>query len=114
VRRGDELPEIVLRHPVGQRFPRSFIRLQRNRRSELHQLELVRRLQARHEVLQGDRAHLLDLLKTLWSLVRAEADTSSRDSATSERLIAICAVIREELDPATFPPGPRAFAPMLH
>ncbi len=61
-----------------------------------HQLELVRRLQARREVLQADRAHLLDLLRTLWTLVRAEADTGSRDEATLERLIAICVEIRGE------------------
>jgi hypothetical protein len=64
-----------------------------------HQLALVRRLQARREVLQGDRGHLLDLLRTLWTLVRAEADTSSRDSVSHERLIAICAEIHDELDP---------------
>ena len=64
-----------------------------------HQLALVRRLQARREVLQGERGHLLDLLRTLWTLVRAEADTSSRDQESLERLIAMCAEIREELAP---------------
>ncbi|MEO8577617.1 MAG: serine/threonine-protein kinase [Gemmatimonadales bacterium] len=65
-----------------------------------HQLELVRRLQARREILQSDRGHLLDLLKTLWTLVRAEADTSSRDSISLERLVAMCDEIRHELNPA--------------
>lgn len=70
-----------------------------------HQLELVRRLQARREVIEGDRAHLVDLLRTLWTLVRAGADSGSRNSAPVERLLAICVEIRQEL--GTPPVAPR-------
>ena len=66
-----------------------------------HQLALVRRMQARREVILGERAHLVDLLRTLWTLTRAAGDRGSDDTGTVERLREVCAQIRVELDSAS-------------
>jgi len=63
-----------------------------------HQLALVRRMQARRDMLLGERSHVVDLLRTLWTLARATGDSGSGDTSTIERLRAACAQIRLELD----------------
>ena len=68
----------------------------------LHQLELVRRMNARAGVLSHRRAHLFHLLRGLWAqlcLTRntAEAGTQSGGHATG-KLRALCAEIADEID----------------
>ncbi|HEY3257518.1 MAG TPA: hypothetical protein VGJ64_01570 [Gemmatimonadaceae bacterium] len=65
-----------------------------------HQLELVRRMRGRRELILGDRAHLIDLLRGLWILVRACSDSQGGESPEVERLQALCAKIRVELSEA--------------
>ena len=62
-----------------------------------HQLDLVRRMQSRREVVLGARAHLMELIRALWSLVCATGDSHDRDHGSVERLQARCAEIRMEL-----------------
>jgi hypothetical protein len=62
-----------------------------------HQLELVRRMRGRREVILRDRAHLIDLLRGLWILVQACGDSQGGESVEVERLQALCAEIRAEL-----------------
>ncbi|HZK77755.1 MAG TPA: serine/threonine-protein kinase, partial [Gemmatimonadaceae bacterium] len=63
-----------------------------------HQLDLVRRMQGRREVVLRERAHFVDLLRGLWKLVRSTGDTLDRDIGAVDRLQALCAEIRLELD----------------
>jgi len=62
-----------------------------------HQLDLVRRMQSRREVVLRERAHLVDQLRALWTLVRAAGDSQPGDSGVVERLQALCAEIRVEV-----------------
>jgi hypothetical protein len=63
-----------------------------------NQLEVVRRMQGRREVVLRDRAHLFDLMRTLWTLVRATCESTNGDAGAMYRLAALCEEIR--LDPA--------------
>jgi hypothetical protein len=64
-----------------------------------NQLEVVRRMQGRREIVLRDRAHLLDLMRALWTAVRAIGENTGADAAAVERLAALCEEIR--LDPAS-------------
>lgn len=63
-----------------------------------HQLDLVRRMRGRREVILRDRAHLVDLLRGLWIVVRACGDSHGGESVEVERLQALCAKITGELN----------------
>lgn len=63
-----------------------------------HQLDLVRRMQGRREVVLGERAHLVVQLKALWTLVRAVSESEDGDLLAVERLLLTCAEIRSEVD----------------
>lgn len=65
-----------------------------------HQLDIVRRMQSRREVLLRDRAHLVDLLRSLWSLVRVAGDSQNEETRVAEKLQVLCMDIRAELGPA--------------
>ena len=62
-----------------------------------HQLDLVRKMRGRREVILRDRAHLVGLLKGLWLVVRACGDSQGGESVEVERLQALCAKITGEL-----------------
>ena len=62
-----------------------------------HQLDLVRRMQVRREVVQRERTHLLELLRSLWTVARASGDSPDRDTDTVVRLQSLGAEIRHEL-----------------
>jgi hypothetical protein len=64
-----------------------------------NQLEVVRRMQGRREIVLRDRAHLLDLMRALWAAVRAIGENTGADAGAVERLAALCEEIR--LDPAS-------------
>jgi serine/threonine-protein kinase len=71
-----------------------------------HQLALVRRMHGRQELAVQRRAHLLDLLRALWTQLAAVAEAADGGGATEEltrRLRALCAEIAEQGDP---PPAP--------
>jgi len=61
-----------------------------------HQLDLVRRMQNRRELVMRERASLVDLLRNLWTLVCATGESHDRDSGASERLRALCMEIQLE------------------
>jgi len=61
-----------------------------------HQLDLVRRLQSRREVVLRERAHLVDLLKELWSALRDIGESQDGNPTAVERLDALCSRIRLE------------------
>ncbi len=62
-----------------------------------HQLELVRRLQGRREVVLQQRAHLVDLLRELWSVLRDIGESQDGNPAAISRLDAMCARMHLEL-----------------
>jgi hypothetical protein len=55
-------------------------------------------MRSRREVIIRDRAHLVDLLKGLWIVVRACGDSQGGESVEVERLQALCAKITGELN----------------
>lgn len=61
-----------------------------------HQLDIVRRMQNRRELVMRERASLVDLLRNLWTLVCATGESHDRDSGASERLRALCTEIQLE------------------
>ena len=63
-----------------------------------HQLDVVRRMQGRREVVLRERAHLIDQLRALWTLVRAAGESEDGDSAVVDRLLVLCGEIRASLD----------------
>jgi serine/threonine protein kinase len=67
-----------------------------------HQFEIVRRMRARHEALTLQREHLFDLLRGLWTHLRAACDTPVGDptalDAAAEGLRALCAEVAAELE----------------
>ncbi|HVE77425.1 MAG TPA: serine/threonine-protein kinase [Gemmatimonadaceae bacterium] len=74
-----------------------------------HQLELVRRMRGRQEIVSRRRAHLLDFLRGLWTqLCRVHDAAAGSPAAAGEpsgRVRALCAEIAEELQ------GRRSAAP---
>ena len=60
-----------------------------------HQLEVVRRLQGRREVVVRERDHLVDLLKTLWNVV---SDVAEAPDSMPHRVDVLCAKIELELE----------------
>lgn len=62
-----------------------------------HQLDLVRRMQSRREIVLRERAHFVDLLRALWTVVRAAGDDREGDGGAVDRLDALCAEILREL-----------------
>jgi hypothetical protein len=67
-----------------------------------HQLEVVRRMRGRHEMVWQQRAHLFDMLRGLWTQLCAACDavsvsTEARNQGL-ERARALCAEIAAELD----------------
>ncbi|HEY8174678.1 MAG TPA: serine/threonine-protein kinase [Gemmatimonadaceae bacterium] len=74
-----------------------------------HQLEVVRRMRARHEALSQQRAHLFDLLRGLWTQLRAACDAPAGAAGTPdptiERVRALCAEIAAELEKESEMPG---------
>jgi len=72
-------------------------------RSELRdlvrlQLEIVRRMQGRREIVQRQRSHFVDLLETFWCAIRDVGE--SRDGSPEGGLMvnALCAEIHGSLD----------------
>ena len=67
-----------------------------------HQLEVVRRMRARYEALSQQRAHLFNLLRGLWTQLRAACDAPARvggtPDPTMERVRALCTEIAAELE----------------
>lgn len=59
-----------------------------------HQLEVVRRMQGRGEVLRRQRSHFVDLLKEVWTVVREAGESRDANPAGDGRLVAICAELR--------------------
>lgn len=62
-----------------------------------NQLEVVRRMQGRGEVLGRRRSHFVDLLREVWTVVREVGETRDGDTAGADRLAALCAEIRLEV-----------------
>jgi hypothetical protein len=62
-----------------------------------HQLDLVRRMQSRREVVLRERAHLMELIRSLWSHMRETSDSHDLDKGRVDRLEALCAEIQLEL-----------------
>jgi hypothetical protein len=62
-----------------------------------HQLSIIRRMQGRREVIMRERAQLVDLLRALWSLVRAATDTRDDEARIVERFYALCVEIQTKL-----------------
>jgi hypothetical protein len=62
-----------------------------------HQLDLVRRMQSRREVVIRERTHLMELIRALWTQLRSTSDSHDRDSEPIDRLKALCAEIQLEL-----------------
>jgi hypothetical protein len=62
-----------------------------------HQLEIVRRMQGRGEILRRQRAHFVDLLKEVWTVVREVGESRDGNPAGAGRLVALCAEIRLEV-----------------
>ncbi|HUQ20845.1 MAG TPA: serine/threonine-protein kinase [Gemmatimonadaceae bacterium] len=62
-----------------------------------HELELVRRMQTRREVLVDDRGRLMEMLKALWNVVRQASDD---DSNLENRLELLCGKIETEIGAA--------------
>ena len=62
-----------------------------------HQLEVVRRMQGRGEVLARQRSHFADLLRQVWTVVREVGESRGDDTAGAGRLAALCAEIRVEI-----------------
>jgi serine/threonine protein kinase len=80
---------------------------ERSERRELrelvrHQLDIVRRVRGRRETMAQQRAHLFDLLRGLWTHVRAACDTPVDDprqvADASNRVRTLCAEIAADLD----------------
>jgi len=74
-----------------------------NQRSELRdlirlQLEIVRRMQARLEIVQRERSHFVDLLETFWCALRDIGESRDGDPEGGLRVDALCAGIHSELD----------------
>ena len=74
-----------------------------NERHELrdlvrHQLDLVRRMQGRREIVQRQRSHFVDLLKALWSAIRDVGESRDGGPDGSQRVDALCAEIRRDLE----------------
>ena len=57
-------------------------------------------MRGRREVILRDRAHLVDLLRALWIVVRACGDSQGGESVEVEKLQALCAKITGELSAA--------------
>ena len=62
-----------------------------------HQLEVVRRMQGRGEILARQRSHFADLLRQVWTVVREVGESRGDDIAGAGRLAALCAEIRVEI-----------------
>ena len=63
-----------------------------------HQLDLVRRLQSRREVVLQQRAHLVNLLRELWSVLREVGESHEGNPRVLSRLDELCARIDRELN----------------
>jgi hypothetical protein len=68
-----------------------------------HQLEVVRRMQGRGEILARQRSHFADLLRQVWTVVREVGESRGDDTAGAGRLAALCAEIRVEIASAHQP-----------
>ena len=69
-----------------------------------HQLDLVHRMQGRREIVLAERARLMDMLRALWTLVRAAGDNSpGQEPGVVDRLHALCSEIQLQLEPAGLP-----------
>jgi hypothetical protein len=76
-----------------------------------HQLDIIRRMQGRREVILTERAHFTDLFRALWALVRAAGDTMDDQSRVIDRLHALCTEIRTEVGAAAVETWPRERGP---
>jgi hypothetical protein len=60
-----------------------------------HQLDIVRRMQARTEILRRQRSHFVALLKDVWTAVREIGESRDGNPAGADRLAEVCADIRK-------------------
>jgi serine/threonine-protein kinase len=63
-----------------------------------HQLDLVRRMQGRREIVQRQRSHLVDLLKALWGAIRDVGESRDGGPDGAQRIDALCGEIRRDLE----------------
>lgn len=66
-----------------------------------HQLDLVRRMQGRREIVQRQRSRFVDLLKALWSAIRDVGESRDGGPDGAQRIDALCAEIRRDLERST-------------
>jgi hypothetical protein len=59
-----------------------------------HQLDIVRRMQARTEILRRQRSHFVGLLKDVWTAAREIGESRDGNPAGADRLADLCAEIR--------------------
>ncbi len=62
-----------------------------------HQLDIVQRMQSKRELVQRERAHFVDLLRSMWTLMRSASDTHPVDADAVERLERVCAEVDTEM-----------------
>jgi hypothetical protein len=63
-----------------------------------HQLDLVRRMQGRREIVQRQRSHFVDLLKALWGAIREAGESRDGGPDGVQRIDALCGEIRRDLE----------------
>jgi hypothetical protein len=116
IKQRDEELELLSRDASATEFDRLAVQLaslgdetpsENRERRELrelvrHQFDVVRRMRARFEALAQQREHLFDLLRGLWTQLRAVCDANSgaplRGDSSTERVRALCSEIATELE----------------